>query len=76
LGEDVDGVAGHGPRLVPKAPVESRLAAASLGLWKFNLKPQIFQDFDYGKAHIGKKVVHQTGNKELNCGDVTFAGGG
>jgi hypothetical protein len=51
-------MAGHSPRVVPKASVESRLAAACLGLWKLNLKTQRFQNSYYGKADIGEKVIY------------------
>jgi hypothetical protein len=61
--ERIQEVARHRPRFGPIARIEGRLAAAGLALGESNLEAEVFQDIGHSEAHLGEKLIDDTGNE-------------
>ena len=68
IAENVEEMAGDGARLVWVAGVESRLAAASLGLGKIDLVAQALEHFCDSDADLREDLIDDAGDEQGDAG--------
>ena len=68
IAEDVDQVAGHRARVVPRPRVEGRLAAAGLAFRHLHREAQPLEQGDGGEADVGPHGVDQAGDEQFDAG--------